>query len=185
MHAPYLRDWHSEANTVLVTDEATPDAESQLLVSAVQAVLEVATTPYCGTGHLYEGGTAGLTDRYLACMVAPAAEHCRIALANAFGATAAAIAANTWWTTDGGTAGANVNTVPGSHLRQRVYVPTAVVAEELIESGTWENDVPAATSNRWGELQSLLVSYVEPMYVSQACGVAVYVCEQAPDMEVL
>lgn len=185
MRPPYLRDWKGEQNTVAVTDAATPLAESALLISADQAVMEVATTPYCGCGHVYEGGTTGLGDRYFGVVVAAGAEHCRVALSNAFGDTTTATTANTWWTTDGGTAGADINTVPSPHIRTRVYVPTEIQVADVTESGGWDNDTPAATSDRWGELQSLLVSYVEAMYVRQACGVSMHVVEQAADLEAL
>ena len=185
MRPPAERSWKGEDNTVKVTDDATPTAEAHLLIAADQAVMDAATTPYCGCAHLFEGGTTGLTDRYLGVRVAPGAAHGRVALANAYSTTATATTANTWWTNDGGVAGADINTVPSAVYRNRAFVPTALTTTELVESGSWINPAPAATSDRQGALQSVLFPTTEPCYVSQACGVSLYVSEQAADLEVL
>lgn len=191
MRKPKLRDWSGDTGGGSITTDATPPAESQLLQAAVDAVLDLATSPYVGTGHLFEGGTTGLEDRYFAVSLAPASKHVRVALTNAFGSAAPASYTSTpcdWWTTTGGTTGNDVCRVPTPNLGARGFPSSAVkfVQVALVVSSDYAKDNTAsltAPADRLGELAEHRAPTVEPMYCKHACGVAVAVCEQSSDLE--
>ena len=190
MRPPALRDWSGDL-TGTITDLPTPDADSQLLVAAADAVIELATTPYVGTGHLFDGGGTGLEGRYFGVMLAPAAVHCRVALTNAFSPAAPAgytATPNDWWTTTGGTTGNDVCRVPVQNAAGRSFPSSSItfVQNELVISAELQQDNTAsltAPANRMGELAPHRAPTVEPMYCKYACAVAVTVFEQYADLE--
>lgn len=191
MRKPFIRDWSGDTGGGIVTADATPMAEQQLLKAAVDAVLEVGTTPYCGTGHLFLGGTAGLEERYFAAMVAPASKHCRLALTNAFSPAAPAgytATPNDWWTTTGGKTGNDVCRVVVQNAAGRSFPSSSInfVQVELDISADMQKDNTTsltAPADRLGELAEHRAPAVEPMWCKYACGVAVLVSEQSADLE--
>lgn len=191
MRKPKLKDYTGDTGGGTITDDATPGAESTLLLAAVDAVLDLATTPYVGTGHLYEGGTTGLEGRYFGVSLAPAAKHCRVAVTNAFSTTAATGYTPTpvdWWTTTGGATGNDVCRIPVNNPADRAFISSTVtnLHVEMVTSSTFAKDNTAsltAPADRLGELAEHRAPAVEAMYVKNVCGVAVFVSEQSGDLE--
>lgn len=191
MRKPKLRDWSGDTGGGVITDEATPAAEQQLLIAALDAVLDLATTPYVGTGHLYLGGTAGLEDRYFGVSLAPASRHCRVAFTNAFSSAAPATytpTPNDWWTTTGGTTGNDVCRVPIQNAAGRSFPSSSVtfVQVEMVMSSNMQKDNTTsltAPGDRLGELAEHRAPTVEAMWCKNACAVAVGVAEQSGDLE--
>lgn len=188
---PSLRDWYGEDGSDRICGgQALPQAKSHLLAAADAAILDVATSPYVGTGHAFKGGTTGLTDRYFGAVLAPGARHCRLALTLCPGPATggAVVSAIQWYTSTGGTTGNDVCLVQPPVLLEPTY-PTATVAQPavIVLSPAEIDDAPASTIERYrqGELTQQRSPYLEAMYASYVCGVSVYVSEQSEDLQVI
>ena len=103
MRQPNPRNWSNENGAAPITADATPAAAVDMLVMADAYPVDVATTPYCGTGRLFKG-CVDTTERYLAFMVAPGALNARAAFIRPeFNAGTDTGKNNTSWTGTGGT----------------------------------------------------------------------------------
>ena len=191
MRKPKLRDWSGDTGGTSITDEATPVAEATLLQGAVDAVIELATTPYCACGHLYEGGTTGLEERYAGVTFAPASKHTRVALTNAFSNVTSSSytpTANMWFTTSGGTTGVNLCKVQVQSQNSRTFPSSTIntYQTEIILSSDFQKDDTStltAPADRLGELQEHRAPRVEAVWVKNACGFAMVCSEQSGDLE--
>lgn len=186
MRQPSLRNWEPWAAVASrhITDDPTPPAKASLLAAAVNAPIDLGSTPYCGCGRLFESGTAGLENRNLALVIAPGAVHAVAALTIGRTSTTGGAQNNAITTTFGGVAGADIVTVLSADPRDHAFFPTTNLATETRETTANVNDAPAATIERALELEPLLIPKIEPASVSYACAFAVCV-SQVPDLEAL
>lgn len=186
MRPPSLRNfapWEATASRH-ITDDATPPAKTSLLVAADQAVLDVATTPYCGCGRLFEGGTSGLETRYLALVVAPGSSHATAALSTSRNDTQTAAEDHQLTTTFGGVAGADIITVLSTDERDHDFFPNDDLHFAQRITSDYFVAAPAATVERALELEQLLIPKIEPSSVSYVCGLSICV-RQVEDLETL
>ena len=178
---------------------ATPAALNSTLVDADSWLVDAATTPYCGTGRIFDsctGTTSTEHNRYFSIMVAPGAVHGRMAV------TSSAIWKSTLpagqspfieaYTNEGGTSGAFLIKLylPFSKAisfpREQSFLGSV---HEIVLTGDDVNDTPDVSPtvaiDRQFELQTSGVATVEPCYVTMAAGVSVVVSELIDDLESL
>lgn len=189
MRLPSPRNWAAENLTKELTAEATPPAANSLLVQAVRWPEDVATMPYCGCGHLFDGSSSeDIKTRYLAVMVAPGAVHGRAAIGRSLanGNLHPSPYKHQTWSNSGGTTGANVIDVPyiqpgGGGLSNWGWGG----AGDIRVTGDAINDTPTWSTDRQYEFTTDDAPYVEPLFVTLAGSFAICVSEQVADLETL
>lgn len=190
---PPVRNWLGLSATTPVTSEATPAAKSSLLAAAVAYPQDAAIGPYCGCARLFDGQTAGLTDRYFGQVVAPGAVHARMAASRsvAEGSVPSGGALLLAWSATGGTT-ANEMVISDKPLEDFNWLGGfgfASAKNIITETGEKVDDSrpPGAGpgADRQFELQTLAVPYVEACYVKNVGGCSLWVSEQAADLETL
>ena len=189
MRPPTPRNWKAEGLTTDLTAEATPAAAVALLLQAVRWPEDVATTPYAGCAHLFDGaGDASVQNRYLAAVIAPGAVHGRAAIGRSsnIGGTIPTPLYHETWSNDGGTTLNDVIRVqwvispggsPGSHSwggKSEIRV----TADQI-------DDAPGSNIERQYELQTDDIPTVEPLFVTLASSFSLCVSEQVADLETL
>ena len=186
------RNWRSEDFTAELTGEVAPPASASLLALADAWLVDAAIQPYCGTAHVFDGQTTGLTARHLAAIIAPAAVHARVALTRTWtGYVGGTTYYHELWSSDGGTTGNDVIRVPWYHTPSWGWpTPTwQYGSSEIVVSGESIIDAPAPAPalppDRMLELQTLGAPYVEPLYVTAASGYSLCVCDLVANLETL
>lgn len=185
-------DWQSESLSTPLTSEATPEAAVALLVQAVQWPEAVALAPYCGCAHVFDGLTAtALEQRYLAAVIAPGANHARLAIGTSWvvGGSAAPSAAyhSTYTDSSGAAAADEIKTLLASENFGFGQSPAFAANSQITLSSDKKDDTPASASNtgRLVELTQQGAPYVEAFNVTIASSVSLAVAMQVADLEAL
>ena len=193
MRQPAPRNWTNENPTAPITADTTPAAAVDLLVMADGYPVDVATTPYCGVGRLFNGslGTAQ-QQRYLAFMVAPGALHARAAFTRprTGGGTDPGHDTLSWTGTGGSTAPNIVNTPdPMTAVDPTVDGLTWTYAYGYsvspLTTGVLVDDTPAQIEDRQYTLAQHAYPYVETAYFMHTGSLAIWISQQVPNLETL
>lgn len=189
MRPPTPRNWKGESLTADLTSQATPPADGALLRQAVSWPEDVATTPYCGCAHLFDGSaSAAVEQRYLAAMVAPGAVHGRAAIGRSSnnGGVIPATLYHETWSNAGGTSGNDVIRV--LWVYSAGGTPSSYSwggKSEIRVTAAESNNAPAVPMERLYELQTDDVPTVEPLFVTLASSFSLCVSEQVADLETI
>lgn len=193
MRQPNPRNWSNENGAAPITADATPAAAVDMLVMADAYPVDVATTPYCGTGRLFKG-CVDTTERYLAFMVAPGALNARAAFIRPeFNAGTDTGKNNTSWTGTGGTtppdtiqtADPLATTDPSGAGGGVSWSYQYGWGSTPITTGLLVDDAPTQVEDRQYTLAHLGHPYVETAYFTYTGSLAIWISQQRADLETL